>query len=145
MSDEIKALIGGAAIGLASLIALMASGKIPGVSGIIAKTIRPRRGDVLWRVIFLIGLVAGGWLSIQFLPDSGAFIVPGNRGLVVFAIAGLLVGFGTRLGGGCTSGHGICGIGAGAKDAIIYTAIFMAAAVLTVLIWKATGGIAKQG
>ena len=132
----IEPLIGGCLIGLGSIIALAASGKIPGISGVVAKVIRPKKGDVLWRVVFLFGLVAGG--LIMFLTNSNwrELTLPGGRGLAAIAMAGLLVGFGARVGGGCTSGHGVCGIGAGARDAILYTIVFMATGAITVLVWN---------
>ena len=86
-----------------------------------------------WRVVFLLGLIGGAALSFA-LWESAALYRP-MRPLVVMAIAGLLVGFGTRLGGGCTSGHGVCGVGMGAKDSIAATLIFMAAGMVTVFIY----------
>ena len=132
----LEPLIGGVLIGLGSILALAASGKIPGISGIVAKLIRPKAGDVAWRVTFLIGLIGGGGLAMLRHLGWPGYTLPAGRGLVVFAIAGLLVGFGTRMGGGCTSGHGVCGMGAGAKDALVYTLVFMAAGIATVFVWN---------
>lgn len=127
------ALIGGILIGLASLIATALSGKIPGVSGVFGRLFVPSTTDKTWRLVFLIGLIGGAALSF-FLWDSAALFRP-MRPLWVIAIAGLLVGFGTRLGGGCTSGHGVCGVGMGAKDSIAATLIFVAVAMVTVFIY----------
>lgn len=127
------ALIGGILIGLASLIATVLSGKIPGVSGVFGRLFVPSTPDKTWRLVFLIGLIGGAAWSF-YLWDSAALFRP-MRPLWVMAIAGLLVGFGTRLGGGCTSGHGVCGVGMGAKDSIAATLIFVAVAMVTVFIY----------
>ena len=128
------ALIGGMLIGLASLIATVLSGKIPGISGVFGRLLLPATTDKAWRVVFLIGLIAGAGLSFS-LWDSAALFRP-MRPLWVMALAGLLVGFGTRLGGGCTSGHGVCGVGTGAKDSIAATFVFVAVAMATVFIYN---------
>jgi uncharacterized membrane protein YedE/YeeE len=136
------ALIGGILIGLASLFATVLSGKIPGISGVfgrllvVAKPHSQRYGetDKTWRAMFLFGLIGGATLSFA-LWQSAALFRP-MRPFVVVAIAGLLVGFGTRLGGGCTSGHGVCGVGMGAKDSIAATLIFMATAMVTVYVYN---------
>jgi uncharacterized membrane protein YedE/YeeE len=132
----IEPLIGGALIGLGSLLAMAASGKIPGISGIVARLIRPKSGDISWRVLFLVGLIAGAGATLLFNIGWQGYALPSGRGLAVIGVAGLLVGFGTRMGGGCTSGHGVCGMGAGAKDALVYTLIFMAAGIGTVFVWN---------
>ena len=126
-------VIGGILIGLASLLATVLSGKIPGISGVFGRLLVPATPDKMWRVVFLAGLIGGAALSFQ-LWQSAALYRP-LRPLAVMAIAGLLVGFGTRLGGGCTSGHGVCGVGIGAKDSIAATLIFMAVGIVTVFIY----------
>jgi uncharacterized membrane protein YedE/YeeE len=141
------ALIGGILIGLASLVATVLSGKIPGISGVFGRLLVPATPDPpsvaaatygvagkAWRAVFLLGLIGGAALSFA-LWQSAALFRP-MRPLAVMAVAGLLVGFGTRLGGGCTSGHGVCGVGMGAKDSIAATLIFMAAAMVTVFIYN---------
>jgi uncharacterized membrane protein YedE/YeeE len=140
-------VIGGILIGLASLLATVLSGKIPGISGVFGRLLVPAAPDPpsvaaatcgvagkTWRVVFLLGLIGGAALSFT-LWQSAAIFRP-MRPLAVMAIAGLLVGFGTRLGGGCTSGHGVCGVGMGAKDSIAATLIFMATAIVTVFIYN---------
>jgi uncharacterized membrane protein YedE/YeeE len=137
-------LIGGILIGLASLLATVLSGKIPGISGVFGRLLVPATPDPpsqgcgaagkIWRVVFLLGLIGGAALSFA-LWQSAELFRP-MRPLVIMAIAGLLVGFGTRLGGGCTSGHGVCGVGMGAKDSIAATLIFMAAGMVTVFIYN---------
>ena len=130
----LHALFGGILIGLASLIATVVSGKVPGVSGVFGRLLVPATPDKTWRLVFLIGLIGGAALSFA-LWDSAALFRP-MRPLWVMAVAGLLVGFGTRLGGGCTSGHGVCGVGMGAKDSIAATLIFVAVAMVTVFIYN---------
>jgi uncharacterized membrane protein YedE/YeeE len=127
-------LIGGILIGCASLIATVMSGKIPGISGVFGRLLVPATPDKVWRLLFLLGLIGGAALCFA-LWDSARLFRP-LRPLWVTAIAGLLVGFGTRLGGGCTSGHGVCGVGMGAKDSIAATVIFVVIAMITVLIYN---------
>jgi uncharacterized protein len=126
------ALIGGILIGFASLLATAFSGKIPGISGVFGRLLVPATPDKRWRFLFLLGLIGGAALSF-LLWDSAAIFRP-MRPLAVMAAAGLIVGFGTRLGGGCTSGHGVCGFGTGARDSIAATLIFVVVAMVTVLI-----------
>ena len=128
------ALIGGVLIGLASLIATVLSGKVPGISGLLGRLLVPATTDKRWRLLFLIGLIGGAAVSFR-LWDSAALFRP-IRPLLVMAIAGLLVGFGTRLGGGCTSGHGVCGVGTGQKDSIVATFIFVVVGMATVFIYN---------
>lgn len=128
------ALIGGILIGLASLLATALSGKIPGISGVFGRLLIPATPDKKWRSLFLLGLIGGAALSFS-LWDSAALFRP-MRPLAVMGVAGLIVGFGTRLGGGCTSGHGVCGVGTGAKDSIAATLIFVVVAMVTVLIYN---------
>lgn len=127
-------LIGGILIGVASLLATVLSGKTPGISGVFGRLLVPATPDKAWRAVFLCGLIGGAALCFA-LWQSAALFRP-MRPLVVMAVAGLLVGFGTRLGGGCTSGHGVCGVAMGAKESIAATLIFMATAMLTVFIYS---------
>ncbi len=137
-SSYINGLIGGSLIGLGSLLGLLASGKIPGISGIFGRLLRPTSGDSLWRVVYLLGLISGGAICFYSVESAATFRIPeGRNSLLVFAIAGLFVGFGTRLGGGCTSGHGVCGMGLGSRDSIVATLTFMAAGFVTVAVWNA--------
>lgn len=136
-------LIGGILIGFASLLATVLSGKVPGISGVFGRLLVPATLDPpsqgcgvagkTWRAVFLLGLIGGAALSFALWRNAAIFRP--MRPLVVMAIAGLLVGFGTRLGGGCTSGHGVCGVGMGAKDSIAATLIFMVTAMVTVFIY----------
>ena len=132
--DPMSALLGGALIGLASVLLMMLTGRIAGVSGILGGCLTVSAGDWPWRFAFIVGLVlapvAGGFLGYPLpmprMPASWVMIV----------IAGLLVGFGTRLGGGCTSGHGVCGIARLSARSIVATAIFMASAIVVVAIMR---------
>ena len=129
-----NAVIGGVLIGVASLLATVLSGKIPGISGLFGRLLVPATPDKAWRAVFLLGLISGAAFSFT-LWQGAAFYRP-LRPLVVMAVAGLLVGFGTRLGGGCTSGHGVCGVGMGARDSIAATLIFMGTAMVTVFLYN---------
>ena len=122
-SSYVHGLIGGVLIGFASLIATVLSGKIPGISGLVGGLLVQTTPDKSWRFVFLVGLIGGAALSFS-LWESAALFRP-MRPLAVTSIAGLLVGFGTRLGGGCTSGHGVCGVGRGETNSIAATFIFV--------------------
>jgi len=127
-------IMGGILIGLASLIATVLSGKVAGISGVFGRLLVAETPDKAWRVIFLLGLIGGAGLSFA-LWESAAFFRP-VRPLGIMAVAGLLVGLGTRLGGGCTSGHGVCGVAMGAKNSIAATLIFIATAIVTVFVYN---------
>jgi len=120
----VASLIGGALIGVSASAMLLLDGKIVGISGIFAGVLRPARGDSLWKACFLAGLLAGGLLLREFLPRAFDFDVLRSTGAL--GLAGVLVGFGTRLGNGCTSGHGVCGVSRLSARSIVATATFMA-------------------
>jgi len=124
-----SALIGGATIGLAAALFVVLNGRIAGISGIVGGLLRPQSGDISWRVAFVSGLVAAPILYAAFavLPE-----VRIDSGYAVLVAAGLLVGVGTRYGGGCTSGHGVCGISRLSPRSIVATLAFMAAGFATV-------------
>jgi uncharacterized membrane protein YedE/YeeE len=126
------ALIGGAMIGVASWMMLALNGKIAGISGILAGLLPPKENDWAWRGLFLAGLVGG--VALWRLIQPGATISFEGAGWPLLVVGGLLVGAGTRLGGGCTSGHGVCGIGRLSVRSLAATVIFMVVAVLTVFI-----------
>lgn len=132
--DPISALLGGALIGLASVLLMALTGRIAGISGIFGGCLTFATGDKVWRFAFIAGLVlapvASGLLGYP-LPKPD---MPASWALIV--IAGLLVGFGARLGGGCTSGHGVCGIARLSARSIVATVIFMASAVVVVAIMR---------
>lgn len=130
----INALSGGALIGVASVFMLALIGRIAGVSGILGGLISGgRSGDRLWRVAFLLGLVAGAVICRIFLGPLPLQMQA--EGLQLIG-AGLLVGFGTRLGSGCTSGHGICGIARLSPRSLAATVTFIGAGIVTVYITR---------
>ena len=126
----VSAAIGGALIGLAATLLMLFTGRVAGISGILASCLDFGAADKSWRVAFIVGLVmaplVGGLFGYPIpspqMPDSWSVII----------VAGLLVGFGTRLGGGCTSGHGVCGVARLSIRSIVATAIFMATAIVVV-------------
>jgi uncharacterized membrane protein YedE/YeeE len=134
----IASSFGGILIGVASILVLKAQGRVAGVSGICGSLLRPTRGDVSWRVAFTAGLLIVGALARWLAPASVS--VAAAPSLAWIAIAGLLVGFGTRLGNGCTSGHGVCGISRLSKRSIVATLTFMAAASATVFVTRHLAG-----
>lgn len=117
------ALAGGALIGLASALMFSLSGRIFGVSGVLGGLLTPKQGEFAWRAALVAGLVLGGFVLRQALP--GAFDISAVRPLGLTLIAGLLVGFGTRLGNGCTSGHGVCGVARLAPRSLAATVTFL--------------------
>lgn len=119
----IASLIGGVLIGLSAAALLLFNGKIAGVSGIVSGLLHPTQHDTLWRGAFIGGLVSGGFVLTLFIPE--VFAINVTRSWQTFAVAGLLVGFGARLGNGCTSGHGVCGIGRGSWRSFVATGLFM--------------------
>lgn len=131
-------LAGGALIGLASALLLWMNGRIAGISGILGGLAAPRRSDVRWRLAFVLGLVVGGLIALQVLPNSIAFDI--DRSSFTLGVAGLLVGFGTRLGGGCTSGHGVCGLSLLSRRSFVSVATFMLVAGITVYLSRALAG-----
>ena len=131
----LSALAGGALIGLASAVALVAHGRIAGITGIVAR-LPERDGGATFRLAFLGGLLAVGLISGAVAPS--AFGAP-TRGLPLLALAGVIVGVGTTLGNGCTSGHGICGLGRGSTRSAVAVATFMATGALTVALVGAGG------
>jgi hypothetical protein len=109
---------------------LLIEGRIAGISGICAGILKPERGDVLWRWWFVAGLISGGVLLRIFLPGVYDFGIVRSYG--VLSVAGILVGFGTRLGNGCTSGHGVCGIARLSPRSIVATVIFITTGAIVV-------------
>jgi uncharacterized membrane protein YedE/YeeE len=128
----IPSLIGGALIGLSTSMLLLFNGRIAGISGIFGGLLIRRPGDVAWRAFFLAGLLAGGYVMSRV--DPAAFPHAVLRSAPVIALAGFAVGFGTRLGNGCTSGHGVCGISRLSARSIVATLVFMAAGVIAVFV-----------
>jgi len=130
----VSAAIGGALIGLSAVLLMLLTGRIAGISGIFGGVLNVRSDDRGWRIAFIAGLILApliaGAIGYGMAPPK----LPANW--VVIVAAGLLVGAGTRLGGGCTSGHGICGIGRLSPRSIVATVVFMATAVATVAVTR---------
>ena len=123
------ALIGGVIIGAAVALFVVLNGRIAGVSGILGGLARPQAGDISWRVAFVAGLIAAPLALLAALPEIRV-----DTSYPVLVAAGLLVGVGTRYGGGCTSGHGVCGVSRASPRSIAATVAFMAAGFATVFI-----------
>jgi uncharacterized membrane protein YedE/YeeE len=128
----VSGLIGGLLIGVAAALLLLLNGRISGISGIVGGLMAPRSSDAGWRVVFIAGLLLGAFSYM--LATGGAMPVMMQASMPVLIVAGLLVGFGTRFGSGCTSGHGLCGIARLSKRSIVATAVFFGVAMLTVFI-----------
>ncbi len=128
----VSALIGGALIGASASMMLALNGRITGISGILGGLIRRQRGEVSWRATFLAGLLVGGVLLALAYPR--ALPAASSTPLALTVVAGLLVGFGTQLGGGCTSGHGVCGISRFSKRSILATMTFMVTGALAAFV-----------
>ncbi|TWG38217.1 hypothetical protein ATF69_2159 [Acidovorax delafieldii] len=125
------ALAGGVLLGLASALFVLLNGRILGISGIVGGLLRPRAGDMGWRLAFVLGmLVAPGLYWLVLGPTQPR--IDANWGMVV--IAGLLVGVGTRYGSGCTSGHGVCGLSRMSPRSLVATLAFMGAGFVTVFL-----------
>lgn len=131
--NPIGALLGGGLIGLASVLLMMLTGRIAGISGILGGCLTPS-SDRLWRFAFIVGLLLAPVASGLLGYPRPAPLMPASW--VMIAIAGLLVGLGARLGGGCTSGHGVCGVARLSVRSIVATAIFMASALVVVAIMR---------
>ena len=131
-------LAGGALLGLSAVLLMLFNGRVAGISGIIGGLLAPKKGEFSWRLAFIAGMVASLLLvnPLGFsLPEIGA------QNIYMVCAAGLLVGFGTRLGNGCTSGHGIVGMGRFSKRSIAATMIFMGTAIITVLLRRLLGDL----
>ena len=125
------ALAGGVLIGLAVVWLMLSAGRIAGISGIVGGLLRPRAGDVSWRVVFIAGMMAAPWVyrAVAVVPEAQI-----DAGTAMLIAAGLLVGFGTRLGSGCTSGHGVCGLSRLSWRSLVATLCFMTTGVATVFV-----------
>lgn len=126
----VSALAGGVLIGIAATLLLALNGRIAGVSGIAGGLLTPARGDIAWRVVFIAGLVVGA--AAYGLVSPQPMTIRIEASLPLLLLGGLLVGAGTQLGRGCTSGHGVCGIARLSPRSIVATLVFMASAAVTV-------------
>ena len=135
MHPYLVSLIGGLLIGVSAWLMLVGLGRVTGISGITATALTAPR-ESLWRYAFLIGLIGGGLLFVRLFGTASAGVASTSW----LIVAGLLVGFGTVLGGGCTSGHGVCGLGRRSLRSLVATLSFMAAGMATVAVIRAING-----
>jgi uncharacterized membrane protein YedE/YeeE len=140
----LTAALGGTLIGLACAVLWLGNGRIAGISGIFGQLLPPAQ-TVIWRVIFIATLIGGAWVTARLFPQLGVggaepavlatppadWPVPSAVWLV---LAGLLIGFGTKLGNGCTSGHGVCGLARLSRRSLVAVAVFFSVAILTVTV-----------
>lgn len=127
----VSSVVGGALIGAAATALLALSGRIAGIAGILGGLLPPAKGDASWRLLFLAGLVIGAFADAA-ATGSAPLVIDASTPLLV--VGGLITGFGARLGGGCTSGHGVCGLGRLSPRSLAATAVFMATTFLTVAV-----------
>ena len=135
----VLALIGGAIIGIAVSIMLVFNGRVTGISGIISGVLAPVYSDLGWRVLFLLGLFSGG-IILRFIHPDSFLSLSQNMTIYDYALAGFLVGFGTLLGNGCTSGHGVCGISRLSIRSMIATLVFIVFGIISVFVFKLLKG-----
>lgn len=133
-----SAAIGGVVIGIAAALLVLVNGRIAGISGIVGGMLRPRDGDVAWRFAFVAGLLLAPLAYATFAALPSVTI---EAGYPVLIAAGLLVGIGTRFGGGCTSGHGVCGLSRLSPRSLAATVSFMAAGFVAVLVVRHAIGV----
>ena len=129
-----SSLPGGIILGVASALFILINGRVLGISGILGGLLPPKVGDTFWRLAFLAGMFASPWLFKLLAPAELMTPPHIDADLVMLVIAGLLVGFGTRYGSGCTSGHGVCGLSRLSPRSLVATLSFMAAGFLTVYV-----------
>ena len=133
----VSATLGGLLIGIAATMLWLANGRIGGVSGIVGNLPTARHGDIGWRIAFLGGLIVA---PLAYALTAGAPVVRLDASLPVIVVGGLLVGFGTRLGGGCTSGHGVCGLARFSPRSLVATCLFITAGFVTVFLTRHIAG-----
>jgi uncharacterized membrane protein YedE/YeeE len=133
-----SALAGGLLIGIAAAMFLLLNGRIAGISGVLGGLLQPARGDVAWRLAFVLGLVGAPWAyaAVATLPARQI-----DATWPALVLAGLLVGVGTRYGSGCTSGHGVCGMARLSPRSVVATAVFMGAGFATVFLTRHVFGL----
>lgn len=132
------AVAGGVLIGIAAALLVLASGRIAGVSGIVAGLLRPVHGDVGWRVAFAAGMLLA---PLAFAAFASLPALQIDAGYPMLIAGGLLVGIGTRFGSGCTSGHGVCGVARASRRSMVATLAFMLAGFVTVYLVRHVAGL----
>ncbi len=136
----VSATIGGILLGIAASTLLLANGEVCGISGILGGAAFAKRADRAWRMVFLAGLLAGG--ALVAWADRSALAVASEQSIWLAAVSGVVVGIGTRMGDGCTSGHGLCGIARFSGRSIVATLVFMATGAGTVFVVRHVLGVA---
>ncbi len=135
----LSSALGGALIGLAASAMLLLLGRVAGISGIVGGLLKPRAGDLGWRLAFVAGLLLAGVGGALLAPETVAVAIERPTWLLV--LAGLLVGFGTRLGNGCTSGHGVCGLSRLSPRSLASVLTFMAVGAVVATVAGQLGGV----
>jgi hypothetical protein len=130
----VSASLGGALIGLSAVLLMLFNGRIAGIAGIAGGVVRPAAGDMAWRIAFMAGLVLGVLIYRGLAPSP--VVLHFDVSWLHLVLGGVLVGFGSRLGNGCTSGHGVCGLARLSPRSIAATLIFVAVAVATVFVTR---------
>jgi uncharacterized membrane protein YedE/YeeE len=130
----LSGLLGGMLIGLGAALFAVLNGRIAGISGVLGGLAAPSASDTPWRIAFLAGLLLGPWIASAAFAIRPDITVTGSPMLLI--AAGLLVGFGTRLGNGCTSGHGVCGLARGSRRSLAATVTFFLVAVAMVFVMR---------
>lgn len=130
--------LGGALIGVSASLMLLLEGRIAGISGIVGGLTHPRPGDVGWRLAFVVGMVSAGVVGLLLAPELISADLDRAPWMVV--LAGLLVGFGTRLGNGCTSGHGVCGLSRQSPRSLASVLTFIAVGMIVAVLVDRIGG-----
>ncbi|MCB1740954.1 MAG: YeeE/YedE family protein [Gammaproteobacteria bacterium] len=133
----VSGFAGGLLIGLGAAVLAISNGRIAGISGILGGLLGASARDMAWRLVFLLGLLLGPWLL--WLLSGRAPTISAPHGSILLIVGGLLVGYGTRLGNGCTSGHGVCGLARGSRRSLVATAVFFGTAILVALLAQALG------
>ncbi len=140
MENIAMPIAGGVLIGLSASMLLLFNGRVAGISGILGALVVRETSDKAWRAAFVAGLLGGGAVMLALLPSAFGEPSAASSNLAVAIPAGLLVGFGTMLGSGCTSGHGVCGIGRGSTRSIAATLTFMATGMIAVIALRTLSG-----
>lgn len=138
-NEALIALGGGVLIGLSATLLLAMNGRVAGISGILEKVLPPQSEDARWRMAFLISMVVTGIALSPALPEAYTTI---DRPILLVVLAGLLVGYGTRLGNGCTSGHGVCGMARFSKRSFAAVGMFLMTGIITAtVVGQLLGGV----
>lgn len=135
----VSALLGGALIGSAAGVLLWFNGRIAGISGIFNGLLSPQRGETAWRALFVVGLIAGA--ALYGLVNPAGYTPRPGFSVTLLVLGGFLVGFGTRMSGGCTSGHGVCGLGRLSPRSLAATVIFVVTGMATVFVARHLVGV----